>query len=321
MTAPLVTVVMPTFNRLEYVRAAVASVYAQTCQDWELIVVDDGSDEETRSFLRRPPDARMSVTFHAHSGTPAVIRNRGIALARGKYIAFLDSDDQWAADKLQRQIALMESAPARRWSYTAVRRIDADGREIYGRSVEWAPHSGWILEQVLRIDAQIATPTVMAQTAFVRELGGFDESMRFIEDYDFWSRMALRSEVSVEPAQLADVRSHAKQFTLDRIGGLEGWANLYAKMEGLVSTQELRALCRQRRREYLLMLAAQQARVRDWGGMRRTAVAAAFARAFSPRGWLRIARAAALPAQREAPRRSFQNPSRREDSPARERRQ
>ena len=68
MAPPFVTVVMPTFNRLEYVRAAVASVYAQTFADWELIVIDDGSGDETRRFLRSPPDPRMSVIFRPHTG-------------------------------------------------------------------------------------------------------------------------------------------------------------------------------------------------------------------------------------------------------------
>jgi glycosyltransferase involved in cell wall biosynthesis len=299
MATPTVTIVMPTFNRLPYVRAAVASVYAQTFEDWELIVIDDGSGEETRRFLGSPPDRRTSVVFHPRTGIPAVIRNQGIARARGRYVAFLDSDDRWPPEKLQRQLTLMESAPARRWSYTAVRRIDADGNEIHSRSVPWVPHSGWILEKVLRVDAQIATPTVMAELAFVRELGGFDEKMRFIEDYDLWSRMALLSEVAVDTMPLAEVRSHQKQFTLDRIGSLSGWASLYEKMEELVPTRHLRALCRRRNREYLLLLAAQQARLGDWTGMRHTVVAAARARASSPRGWLRIARAMASSGRQE----------------------
>jgi len=297
MTAPLVSVVMPTFNRLEYVRAAVASVYAQTFAAWELIVVDDGSGDETHRFLRDTPDERMSVVFHPHTGVPALVRNRGIALARGRYVAFLDSDDRWAPEKLEHQLALMESMPARRWSYTAVRRIDAGGLEIHSRSVPWVPYAGSILEQVLRIDAQIATPTVMAELAFVREVGGFDESMRFVEDYDLWGRMALRSEAAVDSTPLADVRSHLKHFTSDRAGNLAGWATLYAKMEKLVPTRRLRTLCRKRKREHLLSLAAQQARSRDWAGMRQTVGAAARAGAANPLGWLRIARAAALPQQ------------------------
>jgi len=151
---------------------------------------------------------------------------------------------------------------------------------------------------VLRVDAQIATPTVMAELAFVRELGGFDEKMRFVEDYDLWSRMALQSEVAVDTAPLADVRSHTEHFTSNRIGNLGGWASLYEKMESLVPTRRLRALCRKRKGSYFLSLAAEQARARDWLGMRKSVVAAARARASSPLGWLRIARAATLPGQR-----------------------
>ncbi len=297
MDASLVTVVLPTFNRLELLRAAVDSVLAQTFAAWELIVVDDGSREDTRGYLRGLRDPRVSVVFADHTGVPAVARNRAIARARGRYVAFLDSDDRWAPEKLTRQLALMRSSPGRRWSYTAVRRIDAAGNEITTRSVPWAPHSGWIVEQVLRVDAQIATPTVLAELELVRELGGFDERMRFIEDYDLWARMALASEAAVESAPLADVRSHAAHFTADRAGKLGGWASFHAKMEALVPTRALRALCRRRKREYLLALAAEQAQGRDWAGMRSTVIAAARAGAIRPLGWLRVARAAAFPAR------------------------
>jgi glycosyltransferase involved in cell wall biosynthesis len=297
MEAPLVTVVLPTFNRLELLRVAVDSVLAQTLAAWELIVVDDGSSEETRSFLRGLRDPRVRVLFAEHTGVPAVVRNRAIARARSRYVAFLDSDDRWAPEKLTRQLALMEASPGRRWSYTAVRRIDADGNEIPTRAVPWVPHAGWILEQVLRVDAQIATPTVMAELELLRELGSFDERMRFIEDYDLWARMALRGEAAVESTPLTDVRSHAEHFTQDRAGKLGGWAGFYAKMEALVPSDVLRALCRRRKREYLLALAAEQARGRDWAGMRSTILAAGRAGAFHPLGWLRVARAAAMPAR------------------------
>ena len=120
---------MPTFNRLEYLRAAVASVYAQTFEDWELIVIDDGSGDETRRFLRSPPDPRMSVVFCSH--TRGTRPSFAIKASRGHAA---DTSRSWTLttggppEKLQRQLALMESKPARRWSYTAVRRIDADGQ-------------------------------------------------------------------------------------------------------------------------------------------------------------------------------------------------
>lgn len=302
MAAPTVSVVMPTFNRVEYLQAAIASVYAQTFRDWELIVVDDGSDEQTLNFLRSRRDPRTTLLCGAHTGNPAVVRNQGLEVARGRYAAFLDSDDRWREDKLERQVALLESAPARRWSYTAVRRIDGGGRVFARSGVPWVPYSGAILEQVLRIDAQIATPAVMAELAFVRELGGFDEQLRFSEDYDLWARMALRSEVSVDREATADVRSHAEHFTFDRAGKLGGWDAFYAKMEGLVPTPELRVLCRRQRREYVLLLAAQQARAGDWVGMRHSLRTAVESQAWSPRGWLRVAKAAALPNRQ--PRRS-----------------
>ena len=295
MAAPTVSVVMPTFNRVEYLQAAIASVHAQTFRDWELIVVDDGSDQQTLDLLRSRVDRRTTLLCGAHTGNPAVVRNRGLAVARGRYAAFLDSDDRWREDKLERQLELLESAPGRRWSYTAVRRIDGAGRVFARAGVPWTPYSGAILEQVLRIEAQIATPAVMAELSFVRELGGFDEQLLFSEDYDMWARMALRSDVSVDREATADVRSHAEHFTFDRAGKLGGWSAFYAKMEGLVPTTELRALCRRQQRVYVLLLAAQQACVRDWGGMRHSLRTALRSRAWSPRGWLRVARAAALP--------------------------
>jgi glycosyltransferase involved in cell wall biosynthesis len=291
---------MPTYNRLEHLRAAIASVHAQTFRDWEIVIVDDGSDEVTREFLGGLQDSRTTVVLGAHTGVPAAARNRGIAHARGTFIAFLDSDDRWAPDKLERQLDLMRSAPARRWSYTAVRRIDAEGRVLGPARVAWVPHSGSILEQVLRIEAQIAMPTVIAEAAFVRELGGFDEQLRMIEDYDLWARMAMTSEVSVDREPSTDVRNHGEQLTLDRAGKLAGWAAFYAKMEALVPSAQLRQLCRARRGEHVLLLAAEHARTRDWTSMRRTLGAAVRLRAYSPRSWLRIAKTAALASSGDA---------------------
>ena len=140
---PVVTVVMSTFNRL-----------ACFCLTTGL-----GTESSPYRGTRRDSQPRY------RAGT------------RSRCVAFLDSDDLWAAEKLQRQLELMESKPARRWSYTAVRRIDADGLEIRSRPVPFVPYAGWVFEQVLRVDAQIGTPTVMAELAFVRELGGFDEKI------------------------------------------------------------------------------------------------------------------------------------------------
>src|SRR6188472_4452458 len=129
MAYPLASVILPAYNRLTHLRTAIASVRAQTLTDWELIIADDGSDGETRAFLRELSEKRIRVLSLEHSGNPSVVRNAAIRAASGKFLAFLDSDDLWLPHKLERQLVLMRATPARRWSYTQVRRIDDEGND------------------------------------------------------------------------------------------------------------------------------------------------------------------------------------------------
>src|SRR5258708_5276744 len=120
---PEVSIVLPSYNRLRYLRDAVDSVRAQTFRDWELIIADDGSGAETATYLAglaRVP--QVTILRLAHSGNPSVVRNTAIRAAHGAFVAFLDSDDVWLPSKLELQIALHRSRPARRWSYTAMDR-------------------------------------------------------------------------------------------------------------------------------------------------------------------------------------------------------
>src|SRR6266487_2699709 len=101
---PLVSVIIPTFNREAYLREAIESVFAQTYSNWELIVADDGSTDGTRAYLASVTDRRTHVIELEHCGTPARLRNTALARAQGTYVAFLDSDDLWAPEKLELQI-------------------------------------------------------------------------------------------------------------------------------------------------------------------------------------------------------------------------
>ena len=191
MANPEVSVIVPTFDRLAYLSAAIASVTAQTFADWELIVVDDGSSDGTTSFLDGLRDTRIRPLRLPHFGNPSRVRNAGIQLARGRYPAFLDSDDLWEPTKLEVQLALMRARPERRWSYTKERFIDERGTPVSDSGFPaWIPYEGAILERLLTIDALISMPTVIAERALVEAAGGFDEQQRFGEDYDLWLRSA-----------------------------------------------------------------------------------------------------------------------------------
>src|SRR5450432_3348416 len=120
---------MPTFNRLEFLPGAVESVLAQSFTDWELLISDDGSDDETRTYLQSLHDPRIKLLFQSHTGRPAVISNLALRAARGKYVAFLDSDDLWLPGKLQAQIESLTRHASRKWSYTRYSQIDSSGKQ------------------------------------------------------------------------------------------------------------------------------------------------------------------------------------------------
>lgn len=275
MATPEVSVVLPTFNRVAYLREAVDSVLAQTHADWELIIADDGSDAETRAFLHQLTDLRVTALLLSHSGNPAAVRNKAIQKARGKYLAFLDSDDVWVPEKLERQLELMRARRDRRWSYAKDVTIDGRGAPVFDARVSpWVPYEGSILEPLLRIDALVSTPSVIAERRLVDEAGGFDEEQHYAEDYDLWLRLAMRSEVSVSPEPLVRVRNHANNYSRDRVAAYLGWMRLYEKMAGLVPDSRLRALCHRRRGEAALVLAGLYSDRGDDAAVARTLLAA-----------------------------------------------
>ncbi|HEU4781537.1 MAG TPA: glycosyltransferase [Steroidobacteraceae bacterium] len=211
---PAVSVVMATFNRPEYLRAAIESVLTQTGVELELIIADDGSDAPTRELLRafeRPP---LRVLWLAHCGNPGAVRNAAVRAARGQYIAFIDSDDVWLPSKLERQLASLHRQADCRWSYTACVHIDAQGNRVSPKGVQpWQPHSGPMLEAVAGLRAHSALPTVLVERDLLLEAGLFDERLAFFEDHDLWLRLALRSEADVVTQPLVQVRRHDHHYS------------------------------------------------------------------------------------------------------------
>ena len=294
MAQPIVSIVMPTFNRMEFLPATVESVLRQTMREWELIVADDGSDQTTLHYLEGlTRDERVRLLRLKRSGNPGAVRNAGIAAARGALLAFLDSDDLWAPNKLERQLAALRANRECRWSYTAFLMVDADGTPLSSeRTRPWTPHGGEIFVQIVRGTASIRLPSVLATTDFVREAGGFDEAIDRSEDYDLWLRLALQSPVCVVDEPLLRVRRHPSNE--NREPGSAHLARDYSlrKLAGQLSGAQRALLMEERSRNALAMAAEVAAR----GERRRSAAIVWGSLPFSwryPHWWLGAAKALA----------------------------
>ncbi len=165
-----VSVIIPTCNRPKFAAEAIASVKAQTYKALEIIVIED-----------------------AKGRGPAWTRNQGVAKAKGRYIAFLDSDDLWDRRKLQKQIEFLRDNPEFKICYTNERWI-RDGEHL-NQMKKHQKYHGWIFEKCLPLCIISASSILMEREVFY-DLGGFDESLPVCEDYDLWLRMALKYPIA-----------------------------------------------------------------------------------------------------------------------------
>jgi glycosyltransferase involved in cell wall biosynthesis len=213
---PVVSVILPTFNRLEFLPPAIESVLAQTFTQWELIIADDGSSADTRAYLQSLDDPRVKVLWLAHTGKPSVVSNAALREARGEYVAFLDSDDLWLPGKLQAQLDSLRRHPERRWSYTKFALVDASGSPIVSaRTRDWPTPAGWILEPLLNKVTVIAQPSVVVSRALLEALGAFDEELVMCYDDELWFRIAAHSEIDGINEPLTVIRRHGKHSGSD----------------------------------------------------------------------------------------------------------
>lgn len=204
---PAVSILMPTFNRLEFLPPAIESVFAQSFTDWELIIADDGSGTDTKTYLQSLGHPRVRVLCMAHTGKPPVMLNAALRIARGEFVAFLDSDDVWLPGKLELQIASLRHHPERRWSCTAFALIDAAGRPVQAARAGWPAASGQVRDRLFT-DAVIAMPSVIAAHSLLEQVGSFDEELVMNYDGDLWLRFAELSELDGIDEPLTLVRRH-----------------------------------------------------------------------------------------------------------------
>jgi len=204
-----VSAVIPTFDRSAVLVRAVESVLAQTLPVDEVIVVDDGSSDETRAVIaERFPDVRLESI--AHAGVSAA-RNRGIALATGDWIAFLDSDDEWLPRRLERQMEALDEAPGHRIVHCEEVWI-RNGRRVNARR-HHRKSGGRIFERCLPL-CVISPSAVLLERTLIEAHGGFDESLPACEDYDLWLRLCAEEPVLfVEEPLIVKYGGHADQLS------------------------------------------------------------------------------------------------------------
>jgi glycosyltransferase involved in cell wall biosynthesis len=196
MTGPLVSVVIPTFNRAATVVRAIESVLQQTYRPIEVIVVDDGSTDGTQEVLKAYGSAL--VYLRQDNAGPAAARNRGIRESQGGLIAFLDSDDVWLAAKLERQVAVLEGAgPETPCCLCDTLMRTPDGREQSAFAIAWLrmrePEGLWLNPAaVLATRFVLFCQAVLVRRPFLLDCQGFDEQLWFMEDHDLALRLALR---------------------------------------------------------------------------------------------------------------------------------
>lgn len=211
MSIPLVSVIMPVHNPGRLLDAAIRSIRAQSMLDLELILVDDGSTDDSEQVLRRhaAADPRIAVIGIPHSGVATAL-NRGLAAARADLIARMDADDEAMPQRLEQQVAAMQARPEIAVLGSGMEMIDEAGR-VVGQAVPESDPAA-IREGLLQAN-YVAHPTVMMRRTVVLAAGGYRPVFTASEDYDLWLRLSEHHDLSNLPDLLLRYRGHGGQVT------------------------------------------------------------------------------------------------------------
>jgi glycosyltransferase involved in cell wall biosynthesis len=215
VSPPLVTVVIPTHDRWRLLDRTLGTVLAQRDVAFEVVVVDDGSRDETPAFLGSIADPRVRVVHEPVAGGVAAARNRGLAMARGEWIAFTDDDDLWAPDKLVAQVRASESRPEIGWVVVGEVTVDPALRVSGARR----PPRGREFREVLQYNIVPAGGSgTMAKTELVRRLGGFNTELAVLADWDLWMRLFLAAPGAEVSRPLVAYLVHPTSMSHDSAG-------------------------------------------------------------------------------------------------------
>lgn len=247
---PLVSVVVPTYNYAHFIGQMFDGLLAQTYTNWECIVVDDGSTDDTEQVVARMAERDPRVRYvRQRNQRQAVAKNTALALARGRYVQFLDADDLIEPLKLERQVEFLEANPEADIVYGGVRFFNTERPEerlhsMFGANEPWMPEVSGTGREVLLLlvrDNIMVINSPLVRREVIDDVGPFDPVLPPVEDWDYWIRCALagkRFEFRDFEGTLALVRAHAASTSRQPASVLAAWRALRAKIDTLTADPE-----------------------------------------------------------------------------------
>jgi glycosyltransferase involved in cell wall biosynthesis len=229
---PFFSVIIPTYNRRHLFDIALKSVLNQTYKDFEVIVVDDGSTDQTNEVIKNFDDARIKYLYQENHGVSHA-RNRGLGISRGKFIAFLDSDDRWVPQKLRRVKQLIIQYPEICIFHTE--EIWYKGGRLLNQKKKHEKPSGYVYLKAVSLCC-IGMSTAVVMREVFEKIGLFDESLPACEDYDFWLRATHSFEVKLISENLT-IKDGGRTDQLSSQWGLD--KNRIRALEKMLSSNSL----------------------------------------------------------------------------------
>lgn len=226
----LVTVIMPVYNREKYLAEAIDSVLCQTYNNFELIIIDDGSTDRSLSIAENYQsvnNARIRIIKQANQG-PSVARNNAIKVAKGELIGFIDSDDKWTVDKLEMQVKLISNLPSASFVYSGYSLMNEQG-EITRECLPDKSMEGQIYKKLWTKNNNMSGGTVLVRTETITKIGLFDEDLEGGENFDLRVRLSKMGPVYFVNKSLYYYRKHSSNLTTDILRGQKAWLKLINK--------------------------------------------------------------------------------------------
>ncbi|MBI4845848.1 MAG: glycosyltransferase [Candidatus Omnitrophica bacterium] len=207
---PYFSIIIPTYNRSDFLKKAVASVLNQSFKDFELIIIDDGSEDETESFIRTINDPRLKYIKQPHQGV-SFSRNSGVKAATGSFICFLDSDDWFKPDKLKKTYDYIKRYPEYKIFHTE--EIWYRNKELLTQKTIHKKPDGYVFKNALKLCC-ISISTAAISREIFTQIGMFDENLPACEDYDFWLRVSAEFPVKLIPEFMTEKKGgHQDQLS------------------------------------------------------------------------------------------------------------